>query len=455
MRGWRYESNRHALAAKGIRTGYFMPFVKRAGVPLIDHPEQFAGENFAYNKRVVKMKPSEFLRLANTDTWGSVPPDQSLDAWKNERWYSQSKVDRIRKGMDEGKNIPAPYLEMSPDYVEHEGRHRAIYAWEEGQDIPVIRVIRVHTKPNREKRDVGTTEDLIPGEFEGGKTPEEEQWYAKKHILDQINYEGKLVPEKITVYHGTGATEAEMIEKEGLKTGEELGKPGGHPVSYGSIDAAHAYQLYAESRHGNVEPKVIMVHVPKDQVVLKPFPSSHDENIGISGTAKNVRVLQKAEMLAKVHKHEQKFGRIEEERVDQAKVDLGLAKIHFRRMFPAKKVHSESPVSSEELKRWHKNVNMTPTEIELFMKRYGKTAGLSRQEASKEGIKSGRDSARAIIRMKRKPVANWNDGDIKWMRRQNSFVVRMRGAQGPLYDDKGRPTRKLLALKVWGHNPEK
>jgi hypothetical protein len=82
-------------------------------------------------------------------------------------------------------------------------------------------------------------------------------------------------------------------------------------------------------------------------------------------------------------------------------------------------------------------------------------AGLSRTEASKEGIKSGRDSARAIIRMKEKGRENWNKDDVKWMNRQISFVSRMKGAQGPLYDDKGRPTRKLLALKVWGHNPEK
>lgn len=111
--------------------------------------------------------------------------------------------------------------------------------------------------------------------------------------------------------------------------------------------------------------------------------------------------------------------------------------------------------SPEEFNRWRQNVNMSPRELERFMKQYGKTAGLSRKEASAEGIKSGRDSARAIISMKQKPVAKWNENDVKWMRRQNSFVARMRGARGSLYDDKGRPTRKLLALKVWGHDPEK
>jgi hypothetical protein len=35
-----------------------------------------------------------------------------------------------------------------------------------------------------------------------------------------------------------------------------------------------------------------------------------------------------------------------------------------------------------------------------------------------------------------------------------SFIKRMRGVKGPLYKD-GEPTRKLLALLVWGHDPEK
>ena len=33
--------------------------------------------------------------------------------------------------------------------------------------------------------------------------------------------------------------------------------------------------------------------------------------------------------------------------------------------------------------------------------------------------------------------------------RRKSFCARMEGLQGPLKDDKGRPTRKALALKKW------
>jgi hypothetical protein len=40
------------------------------------------------------------------------------------------------------------------------------------------------------------------------------------------------------------------------------------------------------------------------------------------------------------------------------------------------------------------------------------------------------------------------------MRRKGSFLSRMGGSQGPMKDDKGRPTRKALALKAWGASKE-
>ena len=40
------------------------------------------------------------------------------------------------------------------------------------------------------------------------------------------------------------------------------------------------------------------------------------------------------------------------------------------------------------------------------------------------------------------------------MRRKGSFLSRMGGSPGPMKDDKGRPTRKALALKAWGASNE-
>ncbi len=112
-------------------------------------------------------------------------------------------------------------------------------------------------------------------------------------------------------------------------------------------------------------------------------------------------------------------------------------------------------------KKWSKLINMSGKELEAFLDSDdGKEAGLSRKESGKAGAKgkkitSGRDSARAIVRMLKKKKEDWQAGDWKWANKQISFISRMKGAAGPLRDEKGRPTRKLLALKIWGYNPEK
>jgi RimK family alpha-L-glutamate ligase len=112
-------------------------------------------------------------------------------------------------------------------------------------------------------------------------------------------------------------------------------------------------------------------------------------------------------------------------------------------------------------KEWQKLVNMSGKEIQSFLDSdEGKEAGLSRKEAGKAGaggkkITSGRDSARAIIRMLDTPKEKWTPNDWKWAGKQVNFINRMKGAKGGMRDEKGRPTRKLLALKVWGYNPEK
>jgi hypothetical protein len=57
--------------------------------------------------------------------------------------------------------------------------------------------------------------------------------------------------------------------------------------------------------------------------------------------------------------------------------------------------------------------------------------------------------------MKKINKYDWTPEMWRWAGRQVSFISRMTGNPGPLRDSKGEPTRKLLALLVWGHNPEK
>lgn len=116
-----------------------------------------------------------------------------------------------------------------------------------------------------------------------------------------------------------------------------------------------------------------------------------------------------------------------------------------------------SPDDKKEIfKKWRSLVNMSKTELERFYNsEEGKEAGLSAGEAKSAGIDSGRESARWIMKMKDTPVSEWTPAMWKWAKKQISFISRMRGNKGSLYDDKGRKTRKHTSLLIWGHNPKK
>ena len=136
----------------------------------------------------------------------------------------------------------------------------------------------------------------------------------------------------------------------------------------------------------------------------------------------------------------------------------------YSKMTPGQKLHKEEEDKEKAekdalYKEWKTLVNMGAKELQAFIdSEGGEKAGLSRKEASKAGakgkpIKSGRDSARAIVRMKQIGREKWTANDWAWAKRQVNFINRMKGAAGKLREPDGTPTRKLLALKIWGHNP--
>jgi len=111
---------------------------------------------------------------------------------------------------------------------------------------------------------------------------------------------------------------------------------------------------------------------------------------------------------------------------------------------------------NETYAKWKSIVNMSYGELKRFYdSKEGKEAGLSTSEANKQGISSGRESARMIMKMKTTPKDKWTDTMWKWANKQISFISRMSGMQGELYDDKGNKTRKHTSLLIWGHNPKK
>lgn len=106
--------------------------------------------------------------------------------------------------------------------------------------------------------------------------------------------------------------------------------------------------------------------------------------------------------------------------------------------------------------KWRSLVNMSKSELESFYNSLeGQKAGLSTEKANELGISRGRESAKWIMRMKETPVKEWTPEMWKWAKKQISFISRMKGNKGALYDEKGNKTRKHTALLIWGHNPLK
>ena len=151
------------------------------------------------------------------------------------------------------------------------------------------------------------------------------------------------------------------------------------------------------------------------------------------------------ELKNRISRQERKIQNILESKMeDGGKTDIGYAD------------GGEVDENNETYKKWKSLVNMSKSELENFYNsQEGKDAGLSASEARSQGIDSGRESARWIMRMKDTPKANWTPEMWRWAKKQISFISRMSGNKGSLYDDKGRKTRKHTSLLIWGHNPKK
>jgi predicted GNAT family N-acyltransferase len=113
-------------------------------------------------------------------------------------------------------------------------------------------------------------------------------------------------------------------------------------------------------------------------------------------------------------------------------------------------------LDAETYAEWKGLVNMSKSELENFYNSIeGKKAGLTTSQAKEQGINSGRESARWIMKMKDIPYKEWSSDMWRWAKKQINFIKRMSGMRGGLYNDKGEKTRKHTALLIWGHNPEK
>ena len=129
---------------------------------------------------------------------------------------------------------------------------------------------------------------------------------------------------------------------------------------------------------------------------------------------------------------------------------------NHKELFGALENGGEIDDHNETYKKWRSLVNMSYGELKKFYdSKEGREAGLSQSEANKQGISNGRESARWVMKMKQTPKSEWTPTMWKWANKQISFISRMSGNEGGLYDDKGNKTRKHTSLLIWGHNPKK
>jgi hypothetical protein len=135
--------------------------------------------------------------------------------------------------------------------------------------------------------------------------------------------------------------------------------------------------------------------------------------------------------------------------------------ISFKQYLNEEVSDAEQAKRQELYAKWKTLINMSPESIETFKKSQMAKGrkdpkhypGMKPAAAASMGISSGVESAKWIIKMKQTPNKDWTPEMWRWAGKQVSFVSRMLGNRGPMKDENGNPTRKLLSLKIWGHNP--
>lgn len=116
--------------------------------------------------------------------------------------------------------------------------------------------------------------------------------------------------------------------------------------------------------------------------------------------------------------------------------------------------------------KWRSLVNMTHSELkEFYESDDGKDAGMKKSDADREGIDSGRESARWLMKMIpdgesfKQAQEKWTPTMWTWCRKQISFISRMKGMRkrmvGNPFERDGKKTRWLKSLLIWGHDPRK
>ena len=197
-----------------------MPFVKKTGVPIVDYPKEYSSYT---SKTIKKMSPEQFLNITKDEAAHSALSAGNYDEQKK---YSEMsleeyrqfveqphKTESVRKGLDEGKNVPGLYIDYDDKGIPkgHEGRHRAFAAMDRGdKEVPVSIMTERPTIPVEgsifpkwdwtvPKDDVSVV-DETQGEFEGEPTYPYKDEESKNMAIRWGRRPNKMDPEEWEQY---------------------------------------------------------------------------------------------------------------------------------------------------------------------------------------------------------------------------------------------------------------
>lgn len=122
---------------------------------------------------------------------------------------------------------------------------------------------------------------------------------------------------------------------------------------------------------------------------------------------------------------------------------------------PDKRVErSEALDRASRASRFQRLTNMRSRELREHLRSDALRTALTTSRRSKvEGMRVGQDAAKWILRLKETEIKAWTPEMWEWCDRVTAFVERTRRNGAPVLDEHGKPTRKLLTLRTWGHDP--
>jgi hypothetical protein len=104
--------------------------------------------------------------------------------------------------------------------------------------------------------------------------------------------------------------------------------------------------------------------------------------------------------------------------------------------------------------KFQRLVNMRAGEMRAHLRSSSLREAIATTRRAKRGpLLEGQRAARYVLRMKATPLAEWTDDLWGECRKVVTFIERTRRNNTPLIDEEGRASRKLVALRTWGHNP--